>query len=428
VRGKTFFVKYGHRQLPFKVPSGAAVRVLKPPTIKVRAGPTQLFEDALSHPVGALSFDEFFERGDRVAIIVPDITRYAAAQIYLPHLVQSFKRLGIPEEDLTVFFSLGIHRPLQPHEQREIVGEKVFKSIRLVNHDAFNPKEWVSLGRTRRGTPLEVNRAVLEADKILVTGTISFHYFAGFGGGRKGLMPGVASFEACSSNHLLVLNTSGKGKHPLAKTAVLDGNPVHEDINEVCEKVEHVYLFNTILSDDKKILKVVCGNIQGAFTEGCDYLLKNFAIPIGEKADLVVASCGGFPGDINFIQAHKAMDYSMEALRDGGVLILLAECSEGYGNPTFHDWFKYRRLDEFEGALRKRYEINGQTAYSALIKAQRAKVILVSALPKEEVEAMQMQPASSLYEALAVAQSYVGRNALTYVVSEGRTFLPVLGS
>jgi len=163
-----------------------------------------------------------------------------------------------------------------------------------------------------------------------------------------------------------------------------------------------------------------------AFEKGCEIFMKNFSLPVTQKADLVIASCGGFPKDINFIQAHKSMDYAMNALKDGGVMILLAECSQGYGHPTFHQWFKYHDLNEFEDILKVKYEINGQTAYSTLIKAKRAKIILISSLPPQEVRQMSLIPADNMEEALSLAKQILGDNPATYVIPEAGSTLPVL--
>ena len=152
---------------------------------------------------------------------------------------------------------------------------------------------------------------------------------------------------------------------------------------------------------------------------------ERFACPVTEKSDLVVASCGGFPKDINLIQAHKSMEYAVQAIKDGGVMILLAECRDGFGNGTFFNWFRHKRLEEFEAALRAQYEINGQTAYSLLQKAQRFKIILVSHFPKQQVEEMGLIPAHSLDDAMALAAGMLPHEWRCYVMPEAGSVLPV---
>jgi nickel-dependent lactate racemase len=262
---------------------------------------------------------------------------------------------------------------------------------------------------------------------VILTGTIGFHYFAGFGGGRKAVLPGVASRRACMASHFAVLNPGeGTGRDPRATTGVLDGNPVHEAMMDACALVNPAFILNTVLAPDKSILAVFAGEWHEAHREGCAYYEEHFAYPLRELADLVVVSCGGFPKDINFIQAHKSMEYGSRALRDGGVMILLAQCRDGYGNATFFNWFRYRDLDEFESQLRRQYEINGQTAYATLQKAQRFRVILVSDLPPEEVASMSMIPARSIDEAMEKAAEFLPEGYAAYVIPEGGTVLPVV--
>jgi nickel-dependent lactate racemase len=190
--------------------------------------------------------------------------------------------------------------------------------------------------------------------------------------------------------------------------------------------VEPAFILNTVLAPDKKIIACFAGDWRQAHEEGCRFYAGRFAWPLTKKADLVVVSCGGFPKDINLIQSHKAMEYGSQALKDGGVMILLAQCRDGYGNATFFDWFRFQDLDAFEARLRSHYEINGQTAYSLLAKAKRFLIILVSALPPEEVRTMGMIPANSLDEAVKTAEALLPPDYSAYVIPDGGTVLPVI--
>ena len=424
MKGYSFRLRYGKGEKGLTLKTRNFLGVLKTPTISA-PDPSALIESSLDNPVNLPPFDDVFSPGDSLSIVCSDITRYTGSDRFLPILFQRLSRIGIKDASISVTISLGIHRPQTNGEIREIVGEKLYGRVRVFNHDAKNDAELKLLGITKRGTMAEFNRRVAEADKIIVTGAIGFHYFAGFSGGRKGIMPGVSSFRSCVNNHLLVLHPD-EGKHPQAATGTLKGNPVHEDMVEACQGLPPVFLFNTIISPDRQIIKAVSGDMTIAFERGCEMLKEDFCIPIKEKADLIIASCGGFPKDINFIQAHKSLDYAITALKEGGVMILLAECTEGYGHPTFHRWFRYKDVKEFEEELRRNYEINGQTAYSTLIKAKRAIVILVSSLPPPDVRQMSMFPARDLEEALSVARSFTGDNPTSYVIPEAGSILPIV--
>jgi len=421
----TLSLRYGGTSLPFKIPSGNLLGILAMRGAPPLSDTIELIESLLDTPTSGPPFDEIFLRGDRVTVVVSDITRYTGSQVYLPVLINRLNRAGVVDEDITIVFALGIHRQQLPQEHRMIVGDEILKQVRVRDHNAFDFRNLACLGKTDKGTNIEINRSVAQADKIILTGTIGFHYLAGFGGGRKSIVPGLASFETCRNAHLQVLNPPEiGGRHPKATTGVLEGNPFHEVMVEACEMLCPIFLFNTIMSPTKKIIEVVAGDYISAHQHGCDILSKNFSPELEEKADLVIVSCGGFPKDINFVQAHKSIDYAINALKDDGIMILLAECSDGFGNPTFLDWFKYDNLQDLENALRDNFEINGQTAYSTLTKAKKVKIILLSELADSDVRRMSMTPVKSIDQALSIAYEALGKYPSTYVIPDGGSIFP----
>jgi nickel-dependent lactate racemase len=355
-----------------------------------------------------------------------DITRYTGSEVYLPLLVERLNRQGIPDRDIEILVALGIHRAQTTHEHERILGP-VSGRIRVRDHDCDTSSELKSIGWTSNGIDVRINRSAVEADRLILTGVIGFHYFAGFGGGRKSILPGIASRQACMASHYAVLNPGeGNGKNRWAVTGNLDNNPVHQAMNEACAMAAPDFILNTVLAPDRKILAAFAGHWREAHEEGCRYYRRHFAYPLKSKADLVVVSCGGFPKDINLIQAHKSMEYAAQALKDGGVMILLAECRDGFGNSTFFNWFRYKHLDQFEAGLRENYEINGQTAYSTLQKTQRFRIILVSDFPGNQVEEMGMLPARSLDVALQMAGRILPPDWAALVMPEGGSVLPVV--
>jgi nickel-dependent lactate racemase len=420
-----YALKYGHRTLTVNVPFGRLLGVLEPRAMEPLKDPAAAVAEALDNPIDSPPFNDIVRAADRVLVIVPDITRPAGASIYMPVLLERLNRLGVRDAQVSVLFALGHHRKQTRAEQVGILGEEVAARVEFFDHDAYDKSSLVFLGTTRHGTPVWVNRRVLEADKVIVTGSISLHYFAGFGGGRKCIIPGVAALETCQATHLHVFTKEGTGKHPLARTGILEGNPVHEDILEGVEMVRPHFLLNTVVDAQQRLLRVVAGDYIKSHREGCRQVMQLSSVPIAQRADLVLTSCGGFPKDINFIQSHKTLDYTINAVREGGVLILLAECQDGFGHETFHHWFRYQDLQTFEQALRANYEIYGQTAFSTLEKAKRVRVLLISSLPDADVRAMAIEPAHSPEEALLKAQQLVGPEATYYVIPSGSTLFPV---
>lgn len=415
-------LKYGSTSFVLELAPSRLTGVIQPSVPDPSASPEEIITTALDACQAAISS---FRPGEKVVIVTSDITRHTGSEIYLPLLVERLNHQGIPDADLEVLIALGIHRAQTPHEHERILGA-LYGRIRVRDHDCDNPAELVSIGRTSNGIDVRLNRRAVEADHLILTGVIGFHYFAGFGGGRKSVLPGIASRQACMASHFAVLNPGhGSGKNQRAVTGNLDNNPVHRAMSEACALAAPDFILNTVLAPDKRVIAAFAGHWREAHEAGCRYYREHFSYPLREQADLVVVSCGGFPKDINLIQAHKSMEYAAQALKDGGVMILLAECRDGFGNSTFFNWFRHKRLDQFEAALRDRYEINGQTAYSTLQKAQRFRIILVSEFPGQQVEEMGMLPAGSLDEALLMADRFLPPDWTALVMPEGGSVLPV---
>jgi nickel-dependent lactate racemase len=415
-------LKYGSISFLLDIAPPRLAGVIQPSAPEPAASPEATVSAALDTCQPAISS---FKPGDKTVIVTSDITRYTGSEVYLPLLVERLNRQGIHDKDLEILIALGIHRPQTTHEHERILGP-LHGRIRVRDHDCDDPAQLVSIGTTSNAIDVRINRTAAEADHLILTGAIGFHYFAGFSGGRKSLLPGIASRQACLASHFAVLNPgNGSGKNQRAVTGNLDGNPVHQAMIDACALAAPDFILNTVLAPDKRIIAAFAGHWREAHEEGCRFYREHFSYPLREKADLVIVSCGGFPKDINLIQAHKSMEYAAQALKDGGVMILLAECRDGFGNSTFYNWFRHKRLDKLEAALRETYEINGQTAYSVLQKTKRFKVILVSEFPGQQVVEMGMLPARSLDEALQVADDLLPADWTALVMPEGGSVLPV---
>lgn len=419
----SLILKYGDRCLPCPLANAARLSAARPAKLPP---PDAAISAALAAPLDSPPLAEIVAPGEQVVIVTSDITRYTGSEHYLPLLVAELNRCGIADADLTILIGLGIHRQQTEAEHRRIVGP-LFGRVQVVDHDCDDPALLVDLGRTASGLPVQINRRITEANRVIVTGTIGLHYFAGFGGGRKGLVPGVASRTTCMATHFAIFNPPQiGGRHPAARPAVLAGNPVHEAILDAARMVAPDFLLNTVLTADKQIAGVFCGDLERAHLAGCALARQLYTVPLAKPADLAIISCGGYPKDINFIQAHKALDYGVQAVRPGGTVILLAACPDGFGNPTFFDWFRYQELDAFEAALRQHYQINGQTAYATLCKARTWRIILVSAFTREQTERMGMEKAADLDQALQMAYERLPADADVVVIPDGGTVLPVI--
>lgn len=415
-------LKYGSTDFSIKLPPDSLAGFVLPKPFDIKKTPQEILTTALNKCTPYIST---FKSGENVVIVTSDITRYTGSEIYLPLLVERLNIQGISDNDIEIIIALGIHRKQSEHEHRKILGE-LYGRIKVSDHDCDATSSLTYIGTTSNGIEVKINRKAVKADHLILTGTIGFHYFAGFGGGRKSVLPGIASRKACMASHFALLNSEeGSGKNSLATTGNLTKNPVHLAMLEGCEMAKPAFILNTILDSDKQIVAAFAGHWREAHEAGCQFYREHFAYHIKEKADLVIASCGGFPKDINLIQAHKTMEYASQSIKDGGVMILLAECRDGFGNGTFYNWFRYKTLKHFETALRAGYEINGQTAYSLLQKAQRFRIILISQFPDEQVSEMGMIPTQNLADAINIASAILPENWRCYLMPEGGTVLPV---
>jgi nickel-dependent lactate racemase len=416
-------LKYGSQTFTADLPEAL---LLHTALDRPNAGPQALVRQALAAPIGTPPLEQIVKPGERVVIVTSDITRATGSEIYLPILVETLNRCGIPDRNIRIVIGLGIHRRQTSDEHRKILGPLAGR-IEVSDHDCDDTLQLVNLGTTESGLPVEINRSVIEADRVIVTGTAGLHYFAGYGGGRKGLVPGVASRKTCMASHFAIFNPPAVGgKNRAAAPGRLAGNPVHEAILEAALMVKPDFLLNTVLAPDKQLLQVFCGDLNQAHLAACAMAGELYQLPLDAPADLAVISSGGMPKDINFIQAHKALDYGVNALREGGTAILLAACPDGFGNETFFDWFRFQDLAQFETELRRNYEINGQTAHSTLSKARSFRVILVSSFSREQTETMGMEKAEDLDAALRMAYEKLPARPRTVVIPDGGTVLPVL--
>ncbi len=355
---------------------------------------------AFDSPIASPSLDEIAGSDDSVLIVVSDATRATASAHVVNLLVRRLVQCGVSPANMAVIFATGIHRRVSEEEKRALLTPFIVQRIRTLDHDAYDEVKLSSLGVTERGVPVEVNSALREFSRVILTGAISFHYFAGFTGGRKSICPGLASAKTIEATHMLAFDFERGGRKAGVGTGLLDGNAVHEECERVAELVGPAFGINTIVDDRQRAMKIFCGDWRLAHRAGCDDYLQRHSFSISEKRDVVIVSCGGFPHDINLIQAHKALDMAAHACKDGGTIVLLAECRDGLGRSDFLKWFEAPNSGALENRLRKGYEVNGQTAWSLLTKAERYRICLLSELRDEQVEKMQMIPVRTLAEAL----------------------------
>lgn len=372
---------------------------------------------ALENPIGSPRLRDIVKPGEKIAIITSDITRPMPTYKVMPALLDELAAAGVDFKDVTLVFALGSHRKQSPEEQKRLAGDVAYGKINVVDSD---PDDCVHMGVTANGTPVDITRVVAEADRRIALGNIEFHYFAGYSGGYKAVMPGVSTPAAIQSNHKLMIR-------PESCAGRLEGNPVREDIEEAGRICGLDFILNVVLDEHKNIVKVVCGDPVKAHRVGAAFLDKLYTKEIDCGADIVIVSQGGAPKDLNLYQTQKALDNSKHAVKDGGIIILIGSCAEGYGEHTFEDWMlNSESPDDLVNKIRRNFVLGGHKAAAIGMVLQRADIYLVSDMDPALVQRSFMKPYSSAQQAFDDALAKLGDNADVITMPYGGSVLPRL--
>ena len=388
--------------------------------------PRQALLQSLEAPIGSPSLETLIRAKRNVTIIVSDCTRPTGASIFVPPLLEFLNATGIPDQNIRILFSLGIHGPQTPAQQQEILGPAVTSRCLAVDHDCKSADGNSYVGTTRGGIRVFLNRTAVDSEFVLATGSIGFHYLAGFSGGRKSIVPGISSYETCASWHRLSLDADGH-RHPKARTAILLGNPLHEESADATRFLPPAFLINTVLTRSREIAGFFSGDLLRAHQAGCDRYEKGHVVDIDDQREAVIVACGGSPRDLNFIQAHKAIEHSCGAVKKGGVVIAVAECPQGLGSPSFLAWFDHPSRTSMAEHLQEHFDINGQTALSLRTKAESFEILLLSKLSPEAVIKMGMKPIETLGDGIRILEERFGKNVHGWVIPDAVSLLPRIG-
>lgn len=344
---------------------------------------------------------------DSVTIVISDITRFWMRQDVICRLLVSYlhETIGIPYARIVLLVALGTHRSQTEAELSQIVSPEVYARVRVVNHDC-DAADLVYLGTTPRGTQVAVNPLVVGRKTILIGATVH-HLMSGFGGGRKSVLPGVSARATIYQNHLHALSPDAPRSNPAIGLGRLAGNPLHEDMMDATALVSPTFGINLVVRDGRQCA-LCCGHWQHAWAQSCDLVHAAFGLPIAERADVVVASCGGFPRDIGLYQGTKSLLNAAQAVKPGGTLVFLAECREGGGPPAFFGWLDSLRRGTLDADLRARFDVAGYIFYAACETLARVRAYMLTDIPAATVADMGIHAVSSV-EALRPLLDFAGR-------------------
>ena len=405
-----YSLRYGKGTLGFELPAEQVLYEINGHHADAIRDLQSTYRKALDQPTDAPPLKELVTPDHRVAIVVSDITRaWQRNATTLPVLLDYLNDAGVPDRNITIVIGVGAHRPNTEAEFIELCSEPVCRRVRVVNHNAWD-QQMTDLGKTSRRTEVAVNPIIAEADCLILTGGVIYHYMAGFGGGRKSILPGVAALKTIQQNHLLALtDTVGGGTNPCCASGITDENALHKDMMEAAAFLKPDFLINVVPNLDGDIAGIFTGNWATAWMQACDMVKKVYGVKIEKRADIVIATAGGYPKDINLYQSQKTIDNASYAMKPGGVAIILAQCPLIQDPPEFFDWFQYEDLYTMEQAARANFLISGWLAIKQLEYKEMGTIILITEPENfEHARKAHVTPVATMAEALDMAYRKCG--------------------
>lgn len=407
---KKISLPYGHSNLTFEIDEALLSGTLVSKTFSdsPEASEEEIVREAISQPIASPRLRDLAKDRKKIVIISSDHTRPVPSHITIPVLLEEI-RMGNPEADITILISTGYHRGSTEKELRVKFGDEIFTKEKIINHDSLDESSLKKAGVLPSGGELILNKIALEADLLVAEGFIEPHFFAGFSGGRKSVMPGVASKMTVLANHCAEFIA-----HHNARTGVLAGNPIHKDMLYAAEVAGLAFILNVIIDADKKVIYAVAGHREEAHEAGCTFL-SGLARVDAVPADIVITTNGGYPLDQNIYQSVKGMTAAEATCREGGVIIIAAECSDGHGGTAFYNTFvEAESVQQVIDEIKKRDRnetIPDQWESQILARIlSKHEVIMVTDAPKKMVEDMYMHWAGTIEEALEKAKEILGND------------------
>jgi nickel-dependent lactate racemase len=423
-RTRTVQLAYGRGFLDVSLP-GLRTDVIEPVSIPGLKDEKESFLQSLIHPIESRPLREYLFADAKVCIVFTDITRATPNERIIPWLLEFLTEI-VPPSNIILINGTGTHRPNTDAELRRLVTDDVVDRYQVINHNAEDPNELVQVGTTRAGGPALINRRLVEADVRIITGFIEPHFFAGFSGGPKGIMPGVAGMRTVLQNHSGVNLSS-----PQASFGVLDGNPIWEEMRDLALLVGESFLVNVTLNERREITGVFSGHLVSAHREGCDFVRQTAMQKVTAPYEVVVTTNSGYPLDQNLYQAVKGMSAAARIVRKGGTIIIASECSDGVPNGS-----PYERLlkhsESFEELFRcitdpTREEPEQWQVIVQMVIQRRAEMLVYSGLPDEKVLAAKLKPCHDIARAVRERLESAGEGARVAVLPQGPLTIPYLG-
>lgn len=411
-------LKIGKETQSLSIEEDRVIDVVRQNNIGFKEDSENEVKRSLENPINSKRLFNLVDKDDNIVIITSDITRPCPSNKIIPYIIDELMEANIDPSNIKIVFAIGSHRKHTEEEKISLVGENVYNMVECIDS---NDEDVVNMGYTNNGTPVDIFKEVANADFRIGVGNIEYHYFAGYSGGAKAIMPGVSTFKAIQKNHSLMVDE-------LSKTGNCDNNPVRLDIEESINYCSLDFIVNVVLSEDKQILKSFSGNFIDAHREGCKFLDTVYKIPVKKKSDIVIVSQGGYPKDINLYQLQKALDNTKDIVKKNGIIILMGECIEEFGNSNFKKWLiKYNSPEEILVNINKNFQLGGHKAAAIAKILMNNEIYLVSSMDKIIVKKAFMKPFENVQDAYNEAKKVTNNGEVIIMPYGGSTLPYVLG-
>ena len=419
---KDYQFRYGNTAVTIPIEEDQVIGVIDGNSTKPLSDIDGALIEALDNPIESEPLQDVASRASSIVIVISDMTRYWMRQdLIVPLLVDYLvSRCGKRYEELEIVIATGTHVGAPEEDLRTLVTSDIYDKVKTVNHDC-RADDLAYLGTTDYGTPVKVNRDAAEADLVICLGAATYHVMAGFGGGRKSILPGISSLETIRHNHAYSLSPDAFITNPEIGNGILDGNPLNEDMLQAAAMMRNLFMITLVTDTEFRLASIFAGHWKKSWEAACDEVRRIYTVPIKEKADVVITSCGGFPKDESLYQGTKAVDNVISSLKDGGTLILLLEGRNGGGSPDYFDWIRPLVNGTFEKELRENFTVGGYIFFLNCEQASRFNIMMYSSIPAETVAPMGIKAYDDLDRLMADAD-LEGKSI--YVIPTGSTVLP----
>jgi nickel-dependent lactate racemase len=413
------WLPYGKTDVCVRVPARNLLGTIEPKEQQAAADAKAEVERALKEPIVTKRLAEIVKPESKIAIVVDVATRKTPGEIMLLPILAELTSAGVKDENVTVVFGCGTYGAIKPEEATKLIGEEALKRVKTVSHDS-RAADLVYVGTTKtHGNKILLNRVFAEADVKVLLGDVDLNYYAGFGGGRKGVLPGICGEETIKQNHSMLVNANSKSGN-------LADNPVHVDMTEAARLAKVDFIVNVVANRKNEVVKAFAGDLEAAFLEAVKLYDEMYRVTVDRRGDIIVVSAGGHPADISLYEAYKGLDNALDAVKRGGVIILVAECPEGHGNQVFYEWMtRLADIKNVEREIKRNFVLGGYKTYYLLKALQNHPIILVSSLPDYYATSIfKLKTARAVNDALAEALKIAGSASRVWAMPWGSYTLP----